>query len=102
MGKRPSPTARTIAWYSDLGYTVDIVERRITSFVTRDLFGFIDLIAIRRDETLALQVTSASNVSARVKKINEHPLLPRVREAGWGILVVGWGPKDEPRIVDLS
>ena len=37
-----------------------------------DLFGFIDLIAIRGDDIVGLQVTSDSNISARVKKIKEE------------------------------
>jgi hypothetical protein len=50
---------------------------------------------------LAVQVTSRSNVSARVRKITDSPLLPLVREAGIRVLVQGWdGP--QLREVDLS
>jgi len=39
-----------------------------------------------------------------VKKIAEHENTPRLREAGWRILVVGWvkGKRGEPRVVDCS
>ena len=63
------------------------------------------MLAIRRDETLAVQVT-ASGVSSRVKKIEASPHLGRVREAGWKIFVHGWrknaAGKYVMRIVDLS
>lgn len=71
-----------------------------------DLFGFIDLLALRGSETLAVQTTSYSNVSARVKKIADHENVGFVRDAGWGIAVHGWFKKPngrwEVRIVDLS
>jgi hypothetical protein len=70
------------------------------------LFGFVDVIAVRRDETIAIQATSASNVSSRVRKITEHPNIGSVREAGWIIVVWGWAKKGGKwtltREVDLS
>jgi hypothetical protein len=39
---------------------------------------------------LAVQTTSGSNVSARVKKLTESELIGTVRKAGWGIHVHGW------------
>ncbi|MFZ9649512.1 MAG: hypothetical protein ACO29C_05430, partial [Fluviibacter sp.] len=78
-----TPTQRSLAYLRDEGYLVAIVEHwNPFARIRQDLFGFIDLLAIRRDETLAVQVT-ASGVSARVKKIEASPLLGRVREAGW-------------------
>jgi hypothetical protein len=35
----------------------------------QDLFGFVDLIAIDGENTIAIQATSGSNVSSRVNKI---------------------------------
>ena len=101
-----SPTQRSLKYLRDEGYLVAIVERwQPFARIRQDLFGFIDLLAIRRDETLAVQVT-ASGVSARVKKIEASPLLGRVREAGWKIAVHGWrknaAGKYVMRIVDLS
>jgi len=87
----PTPTARSMAHLRALHWTVGVVEQRIPNTnITRDLFGFIDLIAIRGDETLAVQVTSGSNMSARERKITEHANLPAVRAAGWRIHVHGW------------
>jgi hypothetical protein len=50
---------------------------------------FIDILAIKRGETLAVQAT-ASGVSDRIKKIMDSEYLPKVREAGWKIQVWGW------------
>ncbi|NYS09338.1 hypothetical protein PBR31_00007 [Xanthomonas phage PBR31] len=86
-----SPTQRSKALLESQGYRVEIVER-YNSFVKRrfDLFGFIDLLAIKPGETVGVQTTSYSNLSARVKKIAEHENVDAVREAGWRILCHGW------------
>jgi hypothetical protein len=101
-----TPTQRSLKYLRDEGYLVAIVEHwQPFARIRQDLFGFIDLLAIRRDETLAVQVT-ASGVSSRVKKIEASPHLGRVREAGWKIFVHGWrknaAGKYVMRIVDLS
>lgn len=87
---KQSPTSRSIEVLKEQGYTVAIVERwNPHARIRQDLFGFIDILAIRRDETLAVQAT-ASGVSDRIKKIMASELLPKVREAGWKIQVWGW------------
>lgn len=79
------------------GWTVDVVERisRVRGLVWRnDLFGGFDLLAVggpTGGETLAVQVTSRGNVSARVAKIAELPALPVLRRCGWRLEVWGWG-----------
>lgn len=86
-----SPTQRSKAHLEKQGYRVAIVETW-NHFTQRrhDLFGIIDLLAIRPGETLAVQTTSASNVSARVKKIAESDAIADIRAAGWGVVVHGW------------
>lgn len=99
-----SPTQRTLAYLRAEGYTVAITEhwnqwarRRV------DLWGFVDVLALRENETLAVQCTSDSNVSARVKKIADHENIAPVRKAGWKVIVMGWkAGRKEPRIVDVS
>lgn len=87
----PTPTARSMAHLRALGWTVGVVEQRIPrTNITRDLFGFVDLVAIRGPVTLAVQVTSGSNVASRVRKIAEADDVGAVREAGWRIVVHGW------------
>ena len=86
------------------GYHVEVVEQNKRAGIKvwkSDLWGWADLLCLRRGEVLAVQVTSHSNVAARVRKISDSPLLPVVREAGIRIVVHGWnGPK--LREVDLS
>jgi len=88
----PSPTERSLKHLREQGYRVAVVEKwNPHARIRQDLFGFIDLLAIRGAETLAVQTTSRGNVSARVKKITEADALADVRKAGWRILVHGWG-----------
>ena len=58
--------------------------------IRQDLFGFVDVLALRDGETIAVQSTSWANVSARVKKIAESEHVAAVRKAGWKIIVHGW------------
>jgi hypothetical protein len=109
-----TPTTRTIRYLQAQGWLADEVERRITRVLKRDLFGIADVLAVRASvsfdeeaapDLLLVQCTSKSNVSARVKKIAESELTPRLRECGVIIQVFGWpdGGKDgDPKIVDCS
>jgi len=99
-----SPTQRTLKYLRDNGWAPWITEHwNHFARKRQDLYGFVDVLAVRRGETLAVQCTSASNVSARVKKIADHENTPRLREAGWRIQIFGWAKgKKEPRIVDVS
>jgi len=86
-----SLTLRTIKHLREQGYLVATVEH-YNSFTRRkhDLFGCIDLLAIGNGETLAIQVTSRSNMSARIKKIQDNLALPEMLRSKWRILVHGW------------
>jgi hypothetical protein len=102
-----TPTARSVEHLRAFGWTVGVVEQRIPhTNITRDLYGFIDLLAIRGGETMGVQVTSGSNVSARVRKIAESEHVAAVRSAGWTIVVHGWRRNAAGewvlRIVDVS
>lgn len=101
-----SPTQRSLKYLRDLGYHVEIVEH--FNYWTKrrhDLWQFADLLAIRKGEVLAVQVTSGSNISARVQKIADSEIAPKVRDAGIAIQVHGWRKlKDgwQPKVIDLS
>ena len=84
-------TLRTTKLLRDQGYTVATVEY-YNYFTKRkhDLFGCIDLLAIGNCETLAIQVTSKSNMSARIHKIEDSETLPEMLRSGWRVLVHGW------------
>lgn len=101
-----SPAARSKAALERDGYLVAVVERwNAFARIRQDLWGFADLLALRRGEVLAVQVTSTPNVSARVRKIAESETAPRVREAGVRIEVHGWskhGARWVCRVEDLS
>lgn len=101
-----SPTALSKRHLEADGWLVAVVERwNPHARIRQDLFGFIDLVAVRAGETLAVQATSTSNVSTRVTKIAESPNVGIVREAGWAIHVHGWSKKQGRwvlREVDVS
>ncbi len=84
-------TQRTTKMMRDQGYMVATVEY-YNAFTKRkhDLFGCIDLLAIGNGETIAIQVTSKSNMSSRIKKIEENDALPEMLRSKWRILVHGW------------
>jgi carbonic anhydrase len=101
-----SPTQRSLKYLRDQGYTVAIVEH-YNCFTKRrhDLFQFADLLAIRENEVMLVQVTSGTNVSARVKKISESEHIAAVRKSGMRVEVHGWRKLKSgwaPKIVDLS
>ena len=68
-----SPTSRSLSYCRERAWLVDVAEKTIPhSHRKRDLFGFIDIVVIADDTLLAVQVTSSSNHSARVKKIKNE------------------------------
>jgi len=101
-----TPTQRSLAALRELGYLVEVVEKWNSFTRTRkDLWGWADMLAIRRGEVLAVQVTS-EGVANRVKKVMDSETIGRVREAGIRIEVHGWRKNVKgryvQRIVDLS
>ena len=102
-----SPTQLTLERLRADGYTAAVVEHwNPHARIRQDLFGFVDVVALKGAETLAVQATSAPNVASRVTKIADSPLVGAVREAGWRIVVWGWAKKSGrwtlTREVDVS
>jgi hypothetical protein len=86
-----TPTQRTLKLLRDDGWLAEVVERWVPGAnIRKDLFGWIDIVALRDGETLAVQCTSYTNISARVKKIADSETVTQVRKAGWLIWVIGW------------
>jgi hypothetical protein len=83
---------------NERGYKCDVVES-YNAFTRRkkDLFGIFDILAIGNGETVAIQLTSKSNMSTRIKKISESPMLPEVLRSNWRVLVLGWYKKENGR-----
>lgn len=102
-----SPTSRTLDWLRSDGYLAAVVEKwNPHARIRNDLFGFIDILAIKDGETVAVQATSWSNMSARIKKIAESEHIGQVRRAGWTVWVIGWKKGSDGRwthkLVDVS
>jgi hypothetical protein len=98
MTKRKRPFAATLASEKALkadGWTVGRVEQRIPGcFITRDFFGFADLIAAAPSRgIMAVQVTggtSTSNFHARVAKVKAEPRAAIWLASGGRIQVHSW------------
>ena len=85
-----SPMQRSLAKLKGEGYACFITEH-FARGLRHDLFGWADILALREAEVLAVQVTSRTNVAARVSKIKESVTLPFVRRSGIKVVVHGWG-----------
>jgi hypothetical protein len=99
MAASLSPTQRSLAYLREQGYRVAIVEHwNPHARIRQDLWGWCDLLAIRKNEVLAVQVT-ASGVAARIKKIEESDTIAMVRDAGIRVEVHGWRKNSKGRYV---
>lgn len=113
-----TPTQRTLQRCRDNGWEADVCERWVPiknhpgGGVRKDLFGFIDVLVLGDDETLAIQATSGSNGNARVIKITTEC---RKQAISWirngnKIQVWAWrklkkkvdGKTWQPRITDVT
>ena len=102
-----SPTQRSLAVLRERYPLVQVVERYIPQARKRiDLYGIADILCVSESEIVAVQTTSASNVSKRIAKITESAALPILRKAGIRVLVHGWRKNAKGRWtlreVDLS
>jgi len=101
-----SPTQLTLKKLRAEGWTAAITEHW-NSFVKirQDLFGIVDVLGIGEGGTIAVQTTSDSNLSARVKKMAECEHIGAMRKAGWTIHAHGWKKvknRWQVRVVDVS
>jgi hypothetical protein len=89
---------RTIALYAEQGYKCEVVES-YNAFTKRkkDLFGIFDVLAVGNEQTIGIQITSKSNMSTRIKKIQESEFLPELLRSNWRIVVIGWFKKPNGR-----
>jgi hypothetical protein len=104
-----TPSARSTKWLKDRGYIVARVEQRLPipgMFVTRDAFGFGDLLAARPGNGIFLvQVTSTSNLNAREKKARQIPELWTWLKSGGQFWLHGWskkGPRGKRKVWTLT
>jgi len=94
-----SPTQRSLEHLREQGYHCEVVEKW-NSFTKqrKDLWGWCDILAIRKGEVLAVQVT-AQAVANRIKKIQDSDTVALVRDAGIRIEVHGWRKASNGRYV---
>lgn len=95
-----TPTQRSLKHLRNSGYRAAVVEK--FNHITKrraDLFEIGDIVAIREGETVLVQTTSGSNVSARVKKIADCEAIADIRAAGWKVIVHGWRKSSRNRWV---
>jgi hypothetical protein len=90
MAKK-SHKAQAMSLLESLGWRVADVERWIPgTHRTKDLFGFADLLCVKAGVgTLAVQVTSESNVSSRVASVFQSADVKECLLAGWLVEVFG-------------
>lgn len=91
-----SPTARTLAELRSLGYTSAVVERwNPWAKIRQDLYGFIDILAVKADEpgVLAVQTTSTDHAANRMAKAKASPNLAVWLASKNRFEVWGWSKK---------
>ena len=99
MASSKTPTQRSLEYLRDQGYFCAIVEKwNPWSKIRQDLWGWCDILAIRKNEVLAVQVTS-TGVAERIKKIQESPTIALVRDAGIRVECHGWRKNVKGRYV---
>jgi len=102
-----SPTQRTLQRCRKLGMTATVVEHW-NSFarIRQDMFGCIDIVALKEDAIVGIQATSTPNIRARIKKATQLPALRAWLKAGGRFEVWGWKKNDRGRydltIVDIN
>lgn len=91
-----TPTARTLAECRKRGWLAQVVEQTVPrTFIKRDLFGFVDVVALDGARTVAIQCTDGTSVAKRVAKMRGERAaeLERVIAAGWHVEVWGWAKR---------
>ncbi len=89
-----SPLERTLAWLRAAGWVADKSEQWVSfgrrGGIRRDLFGFIDVVAVSIDGTLGVQVTDGAHLAEHREKIDACPNVPPWVAAGNRVILVGW------------
>jgi hypothetical protein len=101
-----SPTARSLAWLRAQGFLPAVVEKwNPGARVRQDLFGFLDIIALRpgRPGLLGVQVTTVAHQADRMKKARACAAYP-LWMASNDFVVHGWakrGPRGQRKVWTL-
>lgn len=92
-----TPLARSLALLRDRGYTVARAEHwNAFAHVRQDLFGFVDLVAIRAGASiLAVQVTVQDRAGDHRRKIEKNEAAQTWLEAGGRIELHLWAVRKD-------
>lgn len=88
-----SPTQRSLKLLRDEGYKAQVVEKwNMFAHVRQDLFGFIDIVAIKKGVkgVLGVQTTSATHLSDHMKKYENMEVIRLWLETGNKFELHGW------------
>jgi NADH:ubiquinone oxidoreductase subunit B-like Fe-S oxidoreductase len=88
-----TPTARSLRLLREAGYAACVVEKWVPQAKKRmDAFGFGDVLACHPGQSsiVLVQVTTASNLAARVTKAKSLPAAKQWLESGGMIELHGW------------
>lgn len=100
-----TPTQRTLRWLRDQSYAAEVVERWIPrarrgeaesrSGVRRDLFGFADIVALRRDAGIVAVQCFSTAWTQHVAKMTDprsevSAMVIEWLAAGGACYIVGW------------
>ena len=89
-----TPTQLSLKHLRTEGYTCAVVERwNQYARIRQDLYGCIDILAIRPGATLAVQTTAAPHASERLKKMEGLESVLTMILAGWRVVVHEWGKR---------
>jgi hypothetical protein len=88
--KPTSPTQRSLKHWREQGYLCAVVEHWNPHVrIRQDLYGFIDVLAIKGEDIIGVQACVGGDVSKRIAKITEHANYAQVI-AAMRIVVHGW------------
>jgi hypothetical protein len=91
-----SPTERTLAELRRHGYIAAVVEHwNPWAKIRQDLYGFMDVLAVKAGETgvLGVQCTTSSNALSRLRKAKESPVLAVWLASSNQFEVWGWAKR---------
>lgn len=88
---RMTPTQLTLRQLRERGFRAAVVEKwNPHAKIRQDLFGIIDVLGVRKGETIGVQATTFDNRLARVRKCAESDSIGDLRDADWTLEVHGW------------
>lgn len=102
MAKGISPTARSLKWLRDKGFTAQVVERYNPFAYKRiDLFGCIDIVAIHPElqGVTGVQSTTSAHLADHIKKSVAIPELKLWLIAGNSFMIQVWRKNAKKRWV---